>query len=99
MGTRFAELHTGYRAYSAAFLRAVPFLRDSNDFVFDTQMIAQAVAFGQRVAEVPARSRYFPEASSVGFAIGARYGVKTLWVMALFVAWRLGIVRPSVFRT
>jgi hypothetical protein len=98
LGTRFAELHTGYRAYSADFLRTIPFLRNSNDFVFDTQVIAQAVAFGQRVAEVPARSRYFSDASSVGFVVGARYGLKTLWVMASFVAWRLGLGRPAIFR-
>jgi len=98
LGTGFAELHTGYRAYSADFLRTIPFLRNSNDFVFDTQVIAQAVAFGQRVAEVPARSRYFSDASSVGFVVGARYGLKTLWVMASFVAWRLGLGRPAIFR-
>jgi glycosyltransferase involved in cell wall biosynthesis len=98
MGTDFAELHTGYRAYSAGFLRAVPFLRNSNDFVFDTQVIAQAVAFGQRVAEVPARSRYFADASSVGFLVGARYGLKTLWVMAQFLAWRLRLAWPAIFR-
>jgi len=57
MGTCLSECHTGYRAYSATFLRRIPFLRNSNDFVFDTQVIAQAVAFGQRVVEVPARSR------------------------------------------
>jgi glycosyltransferase involved in cell wall biosynthesis len=98
LGTSFAELHTGYRAYSAAFLRTVPFLRNSNDFVFDTQVIAQAVAFHQRVVEVPARSRYFADASSVGFLVGARYGLKTLWVMASFLAWRLGVSRPAIFR-
>jgi glycosyltransferase involved in cell wall biosynthesis len=98
MGTRFAELHTGYRAYSAEFLRAIPFLRNSNDFVFDTQVIAQAVAFGKRIVEVPASSRYFSEASSVGVAVGTRYGIATLWVMARFVAWRLGLVRPAIFR-
>jgi glycosyltransferase involved in cell wall biosynthesis len=98
LGTHFAELHTGYRAYSASFLRTVPFLRNSNDFVFDTQVIAQAVAFEQRIAEVPARSRYFADASSVGFLVGARYGIKTLWVMASFVTWRLGLGRPAIFR-
>ena len=98
MGTSFAELHTGYRAYSADFLRAIPFLRNSNDFVFDTQVIAQAVAFGQRIVEVPARSRYFSDASSVGFAVGTRYGLKTLWVMARFVAWRIGLARSAMFR-
>lgn len=98
LGTRFAELHTGYRAYSAEFLRSIPFLRNSNDFVFDTQVIAQAVAFGQRIVEVPARSRYFPEASSVGFVVGTRYGLATLWVMARFAAWRFGLASPAIFR-
>jgi glycosyltransferase involved in cell wall biosynthesis len=98
MGTSFAELHTGYRAYSAAFLRRVPFLRNSNDFVFDTEVIAQAVAFGQRVVEVPAASRYFTEASSVGFRVGTVYGLKTLWTMVKFVAWRAGVWRVALFR-
>jgi glycosyltransferase involved in cell wall biosynthesis len=97
LGTRFSECHTGYRAYSAAFLRTVPFLRNSNDFVFDTQIIAQAVAFRQRVREIPARTRYFSDASSVGFGTSVRYGVKTLATMARFVAWRLGIARFRLF--
>jgi glycosyltransferase involved in cell wall biosynthesis len=61
---RFSELHTGYSAYSRTFLETVPFLRNSNDFVFDTEVVAQAVAFGFRVAEVPVATRYFPEVSS-----------------------------------
>ena len=97
MGSRFSECHTGYRAYSAAFLRRIPFLRNSNDFVFDTQVLAQAAAFKQRIVEVPARTRYFSDASSVGFAAGVRYGVKTLWVMIAFRAWRLGLVRSRLF--
>jgi glycosyltransferase involved in cell wall biosynthesis len=99
MGTRFSECHTGYRAYSAAFLRRIPFLRNSNDFVFDTQVIAQAVAFGQRVVEVPARTRYFSEASSVDFAGSVRYGLKTLGTMLALLAWRLGIARSRLFAT
>lgn len=98
LGTRFAECHTGYRAYSADFLRRVPFLRNSNDFVFDTEVIAQAVAFGQRVVEVPASSRYFADASSVGFAVGTRYGLATLATMVQFVGWRLGLLRPRIFQ-
>jgi glycosyltransferase involved in cell wall biosynthesis len=96
MGTHFSECHTGYRAYSATFLRRIPFLRNSNDFVFDTQVIAQAVAFGQRVVEVPARSRYFTEASSVGFWTGVRYGLATLGVMARYLSWRLGLLQPRI---
>ena len=79
MGTALSEAHTGYRAYSRRFLLTVPFLRNANDFSFDTEVLTQAVAFGLRIAEVPARGRYFDDASSVGFGAGAVYGLKTLW--------------------
>jgi len=97
MGTRFSECHTGYRAYSAAFLRRIPFLRNGDDFVFDTEVIAQAVAFGQRVVEVPACTRYFSDASSVGFRVSVVYGLKTLLTMLRFAAWRTGLARPRLF--
>lgn len=84
LGTRFSELHTGYRAYSRSFLETVPFLRNSNDFVFDSQVIAQAVAFHQRVVEVPIQTRYFQEASSTSMRANIRYGVSTLWTMARY---------------
>jgi glycosyltransferase involved in cell wall biosynthesis len=96
MGTRFSECHTGYRAYSTAFLRRIPFLRNGDDFVFDTEVIAQAVAFGQRVAEVPARTRYFSDASSVDFRVSVVYGLKTLLTMLRFLAWRAGLARPRI---
>jgi glycosyltransferase involved in cell wall biosynthesis len=97
MGASFSECHTGYRAYSAAFLRCIPFLRNSNDFVFDTEILAQAIAFRQRILEVPARTRYFPAASSVKFAGSVRYGFQTLGTMARFLMWRLGIARSRLF--
>jgi len=96
MGTRFAECHTGYRAYSAEFLRRIPFLRNSNHFAFDTQVM-QAVAFRQRVAEVPARTRFFPGASTISFAASIRYGVETLATMLRFLVWRTGLVRSRLF--
>jgi glycosyltransferase involved in cell wall biosynthesis len=64
LGTHFSELHTGYRAYSRELLLTVPFLRNSIDFVFDSEVVMQAVHFGFRIVEVPARTRYFAEASS-----------------------------------
>ncbi|MCU1496581.1 MAG: glycosyl transferase, family 2, partial [Acidimicrobiales bacterium] len=73
--TTFSELHTGYRAYSRSFLETVPFMRNSDDFVFDSQLIAQAVAFGMRVVEVPIHTRYFPEASSTTMKANLRYGM------------------------
>jgi glycosyltransferase involved in cell wall biosynthesis len=98
MGSQFSECHTGYRAYSAEFLRRIPFLRNSNDFVFDTQVIAQAIAFRLRIVEVPARTRYFNDASSVDFVGSVRYGLKTLWTMGVFLLWRLGLVRSRLFQ-
>ena len=67
MGTQLTEAHTGYRAYSRRFLLTIPFLRNANDFSFDSDVLMQASAFGMRIVEVPARGRYFDDASSWGF--------------------------------
>jgi len=98
MGRRFSECHTGYRAYSRRFLETVPFLRNANGFVFDTEVIFQAVHFGLPVVEVPVASRYFEDASSVGFRQGVVYGLGTLWTAARFLLHRWGIVRSPKFR-
>lgn len=85
LGQKLSEFHTGYRAYNGKFLKTVPFLRNSNDFVFDTQIIVQAVRFGFSIAETPVTTRYFPEASSVGFKTSTIYGFKTLWVLLRYL--------------
>jgi glycosyltransferase involved in cell wall biosynthesis len=95
---RFSELHTGYRAYSRSFLETVPFLRNSNEFVFDTQMIAQAVRFDQRIVEVPIHTKYFPEASSTSMSANIKYGLGTLWTMAQYGLDASGIKRSKLFR-
>ncbi len=79
MGTHLTEAHTGYRAYSRELLLGVPFLRNSLDFSFDAEMLYQAAELDFRIDEVPARCRYFEEASSVGFRTGVVYGLKTVW--------------------
>jgi len=99
MGRRFAECHTGYRAYSRRFLETVPFLRNSNGFVFDTEVIFQAVHFGLPVVEVPVSSRYFDDASSVGFRQGVVYGLGTLWTALRFLLNRWGLVASDRFRS
>lgn len=91
MGTRLTDLHTGYRAYSRDVLLRVPFLRNALDFSFDSEMLMQAAHFGFRIAEVPARSRYFRDASSIGPGPATVYGLKTLWAAARLVAHRRGI--------
>ena len=80
----FSEYHTGYRAFSADFLRSVAFLRNSDEFVFDQEIFAQAVARGARVVELAIPTRYFLEASSVSFRASVEYGLRTLYVLARF---------------
>ena len=98
LGTELSEMHTGYRAYSRELLLTVPFLRNALDFSFDTEMLMQAAHFGFRIAEVPARSRYFDDASSVGLRPATVYGLKTLWAGTRLVMHRRGIVRSRKFQ-
>jgi glycosyltransferase involved in cell wall biosynthesis len=97
LGTHFTELHTGYRAFSRELLLTVPFLRNSIDFVFDSEMIMQAIHFGFRIVEVPARTRYFPEASSASAAQSVIYGFKTLWAATQLMLHRKRILRSRKF--
>jgi SAM-dependent methyltransferase len=96
----YSEYHTGYRAFSADFLRSVPFGRNSDDFVFDQEMFAQIVAREARVVEQPIPTRYFLEASSVSFRDSVVYGLRTLRVLARFRlhergrTWQL-LTRPA----
>jgi glycosyltransferase involved in cell wall biosynthesis len=90
--TRLSEMHTGYRAYSRRLLMTVPFLRNALDFSFDSEMLMQAVHFGFPPAEVPARTRYFEDASSVGLKAASVYGLKTLFVGLRLILHRSGIL-------
>ncbi len=98
MGTELTEAHTGYRAYSRRLLMTVPFLRNASDFSFDSEVLMQASYFGMRIREVPARGRYFEEASSVGLKSGTVYGIKTLWAGVRLVLHRRGLVPSPKFR-
>ena len=80
----FSEYHTGYRAYSTEFLKTIPYLRNSDGFVFDQEIFAQLVDRGARVVEIPIPTRYFLEASSVSFRASVRYGLETLGVLARY---------------
>lgn len=98
MGTELSEAHTGYRAYSRHFLLTVPFLRNANDFSFDSEILMQAAAFEMRIVEVPAKGRYFEDASSVGFRAGTVYGLKTLLAGLRLVLHRTGVWRSRRFQ-
>jgi len=99
LGLHLSEYHTGYRAYSRRFLEAIPFLENSNDFVFDTQVLIQAATFGFKIGEVPAIGRYHADASSTNFRTSTVYGLKTLAALARYVMHRAGFpsrwLRPA----
>jgi glycosyltransferase involved in cell wall biosynthesis len=97
LGTRLSELHTGYRAYSRRVLLEVPFLRNALDFSFDSEFLMQASHLGFRIAEVPARTRYFDDASSIGLRPASVYAVKTLWAAARLVLHRSGLLRSRKY--
>jgi glycosyltransferase involved in cell wall biosynthesis len=96
-GTRLTDCHSGFRAYSRKLLTTVPFLLNSDDFVFDSQMIAQANHFGFTIREIAVQARYFPEASSVNLRVSTKYGVKTLLVMLSYLLQHLGMRRSRKF--
>jgi len=97
MGTNLTEAHTGYRAYSRKLLLTIPFLRNSLDFAFDSELIMQAAHFDLRIMEVPATCSYFADASSVRFRAGTVYGLKTLWTGARLAMHRSGVLRSRKF--
>ena len=97
LGLHLSEYHTGYRAYSRRFLEAIPFLENSNDFVFDTQVLIQAATFGFKIGEVPAIGKYHADASSVGFQTSTVYGLQTLAALVRYVVHRAGF--PSAWLT
>ncbi len=98
LGQNLGEFHSGFRVYRRAVLEAVPFERNSEDFVFDSEFIAQAVWFGFKVADAPMPVRYFPEASSINFRRSLRYGLSTLRVVSQYLLARIGIYRARMFR-
>jgi len=93
LGTNLSELHTGYRAYSRELLMSIPFLRNSLDFSFDSEVLMQVAYFGFRIGEVPVRTIYSEEASSVGLSASIVYGLKTLGAVGRLVLHRSGLLR------
>lgn len=97
LGVKLSEYHTGFRAFSRELLEKLPILENSDDFVFDNQMIAQAVMFGFRIGEISCPTKYFQEASSINFKRSVEYGLGVLGTTLSFVAQKLGIVHLPRF--
>ena len=98
LGQNLGDFHSGFRVYRREVLEKIPFERNSDDFVFDTQFLVQCVRFGYRLGDVPVPVRYFDEASSINFKRSCRYGLATLGVVGQFWLDRLGIRRSPLFR-
>ncbi len=97
IGEKLSEYHTGYRAFSREVLETLPLLEDSDDFVFDNQMIAQAVYFGFRIGEISCPTKYFPEASSINFNRSVTYGLGVLTTAMQFRLQKWGIKKYPIF--
>ncbi|MDD4900810.1 MAG: glycosyltransferase family 2 protein [Patescibacteria group bacterium] len=90
LGFHLSEYHSGFRAYSSRVLRAVPFEENSDNFVFDTEIIVQMRKAGFfRIKEISITTRYFPEASMIGLRKSIFYGLSILWVMIKYLLWRI----------
>jgi glycosyltransferase involved in cell wall biosynthesis len=97
LGSKLSEFHTGYRAFRRDVLERVPFSGNSDDFVFDNQMLAEILWCGYSVGEVSCPTRYFAEASSINFRRSVRYGLGCLWVGVSFRLARWGWKRSALF--
>jgi glycosyltransferase involved in cell wall biosynthesis len=98
LGQNLGDFHSGFRAYRREVLETIPFEKNSNDFVFDSQFLAQAVHFGFKLGDIPVPVRYFDEASSINFGRSVTYGLRTLQVLAQYWLNRLGICRSELFQ-
>jgi glycosyltransferase involved in cell wall biosynthesis len=97
IGTKLSEFHTGFRAFSRRVLLELPLAANSNDFLFDNQMLVQAVAAGFSIGELSCPTRYAPESSSIAFGRSVTYGFGVLATSAAYRLWRLGLYRGRLF--
>jgi glycosyltransferase involved in cell wall biosynthesis len=98
LGAKLSEYHTGYRAFSREVLLALPLLENSDDFVFDNEVLAQVLYFGFRIGEISCPARYFAEASSINFRRSVVYGFGVLATSFKFAFQKLGIAHFRIFK-
>jgi glycosyltransferase involved in cell wall biosynthesis len=95
--SKLSEFHTGYRAFARTVLETLPLAENSDDFVFDNEILTQAIYFNFRIGELSCPTKYFPEASSINFRRSVRYGFGVLLTAAKFRLQRLGLARFRLF--
>ena len=98
LGQNLGDFHSGFRAYRRKVLETIPYEVNSDDFVFDSQFLAQAVYFGFKLGDIPVPVRYFDEASSINFRRSVKYGLSTLTVLCQFWGQKLGLLHSPLFR-
>jgi glycosyltransferase involved in cell wall biosynthesis len=97
VGAKLSEYHTGYRAFSSDVLRSLPLTNNSDDFVFDNEMLVQTLFFQHRIGEISCPTSYFPEASSINFRRSTKYGFGVLWTSLRFWLQKMHIAKFSIF--
>jgi glycosyltransferase involved in cell wall biosynthesis len=97
MGAKLSEYHTGYRAFSRDLLETIPFMKNSDDFVFDNQMLAQILWYNYTIAEISCPTSYFNEASSINFARSLKYGFGCLNTAVKFKLAKMGLLSAEIF--
>jgi glycosyltransferase involved in cell wall biosynthesis len=97
LGQNLSEYHSGFRAYNRKVLTTIPFVLNSDDFVFDSEVLAQATAFNFKIGEIAVPTRYFPEASSVNFKRSVVYGLSTVWIMWKYLFYKSGLSKNPQF--
>lgn len=97
LGAKLSEYHTGYRAFSRTLLEQLPFEVNSDDYLFDNQMLSQIVWLGYTIAEISCPTKYFPEASSINLVRSTRYGFGCLFTALIFRLAKMKIISSSLF--
>ncbi len=97
LGQNLGEFHSGMRGYTRAVLEALPWERNSDDFVFDSQFLTQAVYFGFQIGDIPVPVRYMQEASSINFSRSLEYGLLTLETLGRYTLQRLNLMNSPIF--
>jgi glycosyltransferase involved in cell wall biosynthesis len=97
LGAKLSEYHTGYRAFSAKLLNEMPLENNSDDFVFDNQMLAQIVWFGYTIAEISCPTKYFADASSINLFRSIKYGIGCLYIGLIFRLSKMKVIRSTLF--
>ncbi len=98
LGQNLGDFHSGFRIYTRDVLEMIPYHDNSDDFVFDSQFLAQAAFFGFRIGDAPMPCRYFDEASSINFTRSSKYGLQTLATLASFTLAKWGLYKSRLFR-